>query len=336
MLMSHLTVFTTERSPFHQQRALQAAPPELRLTMLPHPTRAELVAHLSQAEYWISERVGRVDAELLQAAPNLKLILRLGSVTYDIDLEAARKAGVIVCTWPDIGTVGVAEHGVMQMLALLKKLREVEDVAREASPHWGESHLTDDNTFSYNWSGRQQINRLWGQTIGILGFGEIGAELAQRLKGWGCTLLYHKRTRLPEHAEREWGITYADRDSLRAQSDIVVNLLPYTPETLNLINADWLAAMKNGALLVSCGSGGTIDEQALAAALRSNHLAGAALDSYGSEPLTADNPLVFLAREGANILLTPHTAAGNRWSRTVEYTNILRHLRGEPVLNRVV
>ena len=334
--MLHPTIFTTNRSPFHQQRALAAAPPELSVTMLHHPTYEDLLPHLAQAEYFISEREGMIDAKTIQAAPKLKLILRLGSMTYDIDVEAAKAAGVIICTWPDAGAVGVAEHTVMQLLALTKKLNEVQAITREASPQWGTGRPTDENTFSYNWSGRQQINRLWGQTVGILGFGEIGSELVRRLKGWGCTLLYSKRSRLPEEVETGLGLTYADNDRLRKESDAIVNLLPYTSETVNLINAPWLAEVKVGAVIVSCGSGGTIDEQALADALRRGHIAGAALDSFSVEPLQADNPLVILAREGANILLTPHTAAGNAWSRTTEYTNILRHLRGESILNRLV
>ncbi len=334
--MSHLTIFTTNRSPFHQKRALDAAPPELNVTMLGQPTEADLIAHLPQAEYLISERVGVINDKVLQAAPNLKLILRLGSMTHDIDLEAARRQGVIVCTWPDAGAVAVAEHSVMQILVLLKKLREVQAVALEASSQWGASHRTDENTFSYNWSGRQSIQTLHGQTVGILGFGEIGAELARHLQAWGCRLLYHKRSRLPEQVEAERGLTYADMDRLRAESDVLVNLLPYSAATVNLINADWLTGMKSGAMIVSCGSGGTIDEQALADAIRSGHIAGAAMDSYSEEPLNADNPLVILARESANVLLTPHTAAGNGRSRTPEYTNILRHLHGEPILNRLV
>ncbi|MBA3874449.1 MAG: hypothetical protein H0X30_35415 [Anaerolineae bacterium] len=334
--MPHPTLFTTDRSPFHQKRALDAAPPELTVTMLAHPTEADLLPHLAHTEYWISERVGLIDAKHLQAAPNLKLILRLGSMHYDIDLVAAKAAGVIVCKWPDAGAVAVAEHSVMQMLALIKKLREVQAVALEASTQWGTSRRTDENTFSYNWSRRQHINTLHGQTVGILGFGEIGSELARRLRNWGCTLLYTKRNRLPDRAESYLGLTYVDHVTLRAESDILVNLLPYSSETINLINADWLAAMKSGAMLVSCGSGGTIDEPALAESIRSRHIAGAAMDSYAIEPLQTDNPLVTLAREGANILLTPHTAAGNGWSRTVEYTNILHHLHGESILYRVI
>ncbi len=334
--MPHPTLFTTERSPFHQQRALAAAPPELAVTLLHQPNRAELRQHLAQAEYWVSERVGVIDAELLQAAPYLKLILRLGSMIHDIDLDAAKAAGVIVCTWPDAGASAVAEHTVMQMLALIKKLPEVQAAALETNPQWAASRRTDENTFAYNWTGRQHIGTLHGKTVGILGFGEIGNELAARLRGWGCTLLYHKRSRLPASVEAAFGLTYADHALLRRTSDLLVNLLPYSSETVNLIDAPWFAGMKAGALLVSCGSGGTIDEAALADAIQQGHIAGAALDSYAYEPLPADNPLLALARAGANVLLTPHTAAGNGRPRSEEYTNIVRHLRGEPLINRVV
>lgn len=334
--MPHPTLFTSNRSLLHQQRALNAAPPELSVTLLSHATYADLLPHLAQAKYLISERVGVIDAKLVQAAPHLKLIVRLGSMTHDIDIQAAQAAGIIVCTWPDAGAVAVAEHTLMQLLALTKKLREAQAVALEASPQWGASRRTDENTFRYNWSGRQHINSLHGQTIGILGFGEIGSELARRLHGWGCTLLYNKRNCLPAHVEIALGLIYADSAALASHSDMLVNLLPYSAETANIINTEWLARMKPGAMVVSCGSGGTIDEQALADSIRSGHIGGAALDSYSSEPLQADNPLVALAQDGANILLTPHTAAGNTHPRTEDYTNILRHLHGEPILYRVV
>lgn len=334
------TIFTTERSPFHQQRAQTAAPSELDITILYHPSRDELLPLLADAQYLISERVGVIDSGMIAAAPRLKLILRLGSLTYDIDLEAARAARIIVCTWPDAGAIQVAEHVMLQMLALAKKLRETENIAREASPDWRASRPTDENTFAYNWSGRQGIGTLWHKTIGILGFGEIGAELTRRLAGWGCTVLYHKRNRLPETLEVELGLVYADTDMLFSQADYVVNLLPYSPETIAYINAEQLGLMEPGSLVVSCGSGGTIDEAALAAAVSSGRLGGAALDSYEWEPVQSDNPLVKLSREGHNILLTPHVAAGSPrlddQRRASEFTSILNHVNGLPVLNRVV
>jgi phosphoglycerate dehydrogenase-like enzyme len=334
------TLFTTERSSFHQQRALAAAPSELDITVLHRPTRETLVSLLADVEYFISERVGVIDAQMIAAAPRLKLILRLGSLTHDIDLAAARAARVIVCTWPDAGAMYVAEHLMLQMLALAKKLRETEPVALEASPDWRESQRTDENTFAYNWSNRQGIGTLWQKTAGILGFGEIGAELTRRLTGWGCTVLYNKRNRLPETLEVEMGLIYANMDALFSQSDYLVNLLPYSPETAAFINSGRLALMERGSFVVSCGSGGTVDETALAAAIQAGHLGGAALDTYEWEPLQADNVLVALARAGYNVLLTPHIAAGSPRTddqrRAGEYTNIVNHINGLPVLNRVV
>lgn len=333
-------VFTTERGHRHQQAALQAAPDYLDITMLRQPDRQTLALHLAGAEYLISERTGVIDAELIRAAPKLKLILRLGSLTYDIDTAAARAAGIAVCYWPVGSVIRVAEHVMLQMLALSKKLREAESIALEAGSQWGQSRRTDEDTFAYNWSNRQNVDGLWQKTIGILGFGEIGAELARRLAGWGCELLYNKRRRLPEAVEAELGLAYVDIDTLLAQSDYLVNLLPYFPETDSMINAGYFAAMKDGACLVSCGSGSVINEADLAEAVKSGKLAGAALDTFEWEPVKADNPLLALAKAGHNVLLTPHIAAGATAAaareRAADYTNITRHINGQPLQYRVV
>jgi lactate dehydrogenase-like 2-hydroxyacid dehydrogenase len=234
----------------------------------------------------------------------------------------------------------VAEHAIMQMLILARKLRDAQEIALAADPGWRESRRTDEDTFAFNWSGREGVEALWGRTIGILGLGEIGAELARRLRGWGCALLYHKRRRLPPHVERDLGITYADPGTLLAQSDYLVNLLPYTPETDGWIDAARLAAMKHGASLVSCGSGSVIDEAALAEAIRAGHLGGAALDTFEWEPLRADNPLLPLARSRCNVLLTPHIAAGassaRQGGRSGEYANVAAHMAGQPLQHRLV
>lgn len=339
-MTNHKTIFTTERSERHQQVALRLAPPELDLIMLRQPDRATLRNHLPTAEYWISERVGEIDAGLIQAAPHLKLILRLGSLTYDIDLAAAQQAGVIVCTWPQGDVIRVAEHVTMQMLALGKKVQEVARLTRAASPEWGSAKRTDENTFAYNWTRRTQVEGLWRATVGILGFGEIGAEVARRLRGWEVNLLYHKRRRLPPAVESEFDLTYAADDVLLRKSDYLVNLLPYSATTDRWLNGGCFERMQAGSYLVSCGSGSVIDEADLAAAIQRGQLAGAALDTYEWEPLPADNPLVALAQADYNLLLTPHIAAGasprHAQERAENYTNILLHLRGEPIRYRVV
>jgi phosphoglycerate dehydrogenase-like enzyme len=334
------TIFITERGLRHQQAALTAAPDSLDITILRQPDKATLIQHLGEAEYLVSERTGEIDAEIIQAAPQLKLILRLGSQTYDIDTLAAKAAGVAVCYWP-VGTViRVAEHMVMQMLALGKKLREIEAVALAASTEWGLSKRTDEDTFAYNWSDRQNLADVWQSTIGIIGFGEIGAELARRLKGWDCTVLYNKRRRLPLEVEQELGLTYVDAETLFTQSDFLANLLPYFKNTNLMINADFLAKMKPGTFLVSCGSGSVIDEAALVEAVKSGKLSGVALDTFEWEPIKADNPLIALAKAGYNVLLTPHVAAGATAAaaqeRASDYTNLVNHITSQPLRYRVV
>ncbi|MDJ0752699.1 MAG: NAD(P)-dependent oxidoreductase [Ardenticatenaceae bacterium] len=340
--MSVKVVFTTERGTRHQEDALKAAPDELSVNMLRQPDRDALKAALSDTIYFISERTGLIDAELIEAAPQLKLIQRLGSLTHDIDLKAARAAGVAVCYWPVDSVIRVAEHLILQMLVLAKKLREVEAVALAADSKWGDSRRTDEDTFAYNWSGRSGVKQLWQQKVGIMGFGEIGAEVAQRLRGWECQILYHKRRRLPSRMESNLRLTYVSAETLYAESDYLINLLPYFPSTDHLLNADVFTQMKDGAFVVSCGSGSTIDEAALAEAIEGGKLSGAALDTFEWEPLRRENPLLALAKKGYNVLLTPHTAAGTvdeadvTHSRQQDYTNIMNHLAQRPLRYQVV
>jgi phosphoglycerate dehydrogenase-like enzyme len=345
----HSVLFLTDRGLRHQQEVLGSAPPELAVTIMRRPPKEEVLRFLPEVEFLISERAGVVDADMIAAGRNLRLIQRLGSLTYDIDLESARDAGVPVAAWPVQTAIMVAEHMILQMLALAKHLNEVAAIANEAGD-WGQpSRRTDEDTFAYDWSKRKGIRSLYRQTMGILGFGEIGAELARRLRGFApARILYHKRTRLPEHTEQELGIAYAPREQVVAESDYLCMLLPYYPETDTLLDARLLSTMKQGSFLVSCGSGSVIDEAALAEAVRAGRLAGAALDTFEWEPIRPDNPLCPLACEPAlNVLLTPHTAAGSSGdaagdqavsrtkAREGDYTNLMRVLRGEPPLHQV-
>ncbi len=335
----HKVVFTTERGERHQQAALEAAPDNLSITMLRQPDRATLLSHLAEADYFISERIGAVDAEMIEAAPNLKLILRLGLRTYDIDIEAAKAAGVVVCYWP-VGTViRVAEHLILQMLTLSKKIREVQAIALAAGTEWGESKRTDEDTFAYNWSNRENVDGLWNKTIGIMGLGEMGSALVQRLQNWDCTLLYSNLEQLPKSVENSLNLTYVDADTLFRQSDYIVNTLPYFSNTNLMINAEYFNKMKDGAFLVSCGSGSVINEADLAEAIKSGKLGGAALDTYEWEPIKADNPMIALAQAGYNVLLTPHIAAGataaEASERIDDYSNISKHIAGQPLRYRV-
>lgn len=334
-------LFLTDRSERHQQAAREAAPPEIeQIHFLRRPDKATILRAIGDADFLISERAGVIDGEIIAAGKRLRLIQRLGSLTYDIDLDAARAAGVPVCDFPIPGVVAVAEHLIWQILAVLRRAHDGEAAILSPSPGTGEgvpSQRTDENIFATNWSRRTGIRSLLGMTVGIVGFGEIGVEAVRRLRAFGCRMLYHKRSPLPRHVEEALGIEYRSEDELYRQSDVLCNLLPYSPATDGLIGEAVFARMQPGSYLVNCGSGSVIDESALAAALRSGHLAGAALDTFEWEPIRPDNPLLPLARDPQqNVVLTPHTAfLGGVGSRSEEFANIRRLLAGEPLRNRV-
>ncbi len=340
-MTQHRVLFLTQRGQRHQQAALAAAPPELELTIRRDPPREEILQLLPEMEILITERVGVVDAELIAAGRNLRLIQRLGAQTWDIDLDAARQAGIPVCYQPVQTCVLVAEHMLLQMLAVSKRARELMHVA-EAAGDWGQPpRRCDEDYFAYNWSGRKNLGQLWRSTVGIVGLGEIGLELARRLKGFECAVLYHKRHRLPERAEAEFNLTYVPQAELTRRSDIVCSLLPYFAETDMALNAAFFAALQPGALFVHCGAGAVVDEAALMESLRSGHLAGAALDTYTYEPIRADEPLLALARDPLmNLMLTPHVAAGasaaERNARADDYANLRALWAGDALQYRLV
>jgi phosphoglycerate dehydrogenase-like enzyme len=341
MSQKHATLFITHRGERHQQDALGAAPAELEVTMLRSPTKEEIIAALPGKEFLITERTGVIDADIIQAGKDLRLIQRLGSQTYDIDLKAAKKANVPVCYLPVRSCIMVAEHMALQILALAKRLREVMDLTEEANDFGHPPQLCDEDYFAYNWTGRENLLGLWESTVGILGFGEIGTELARRLQGYGCDILYNKRNPLPQEAEQEMHIQYASVDELLEKSDFLCMLLPYFPETALTLNAEFFARMKPGACFVSCGGSGVVDDQALADALASGHLYGAAVDTFVYEPISKDSPFLPIARQPrSNLVITPHTAAGSASasskSRTGDYTNIQRILAGEKLVGRLV
>jgi phosphoglycerate dehydrogenase-like enzyme len=298
-------------------------------------------------EFLVSERTGVIDADMISAGKNLRLIQRLGSQTYDIDLKAAHSAGIPVCYAPVRSCIMVAEHMLMQMLALARHARELMAVTLEADDFGQPPRRCDEDTFAYNWSGYRAATALWGSAVGVLGMGEIGTELARRLRPFGCAILYNKRNRLPEETEITLGIRFAAVDEMAAACDVICNLLPFFPETEQSLSTAFFSAMKPGSSFVSCGGSGVVDEGALAEALRSGHLGGAALDTYTYEPIALDDPLrrLALAEPRANIILTPHTAAAGappsraaapRGERLEDYDNILRVLRGEPLTGRLV
>lgn len=338
----HRTIFVTSRPPVHQRLALEAAPDELDVSVLVSPTPEEVEQAITELDptFLISERTGLINAAMIEAGPRLRLIQRLGSQIHDIDLDAARAMNVPVCFWPLPQLAMVAEHVTMQMLSLVKRERPASAVVVEASDRWGEPKRCDADTFAINWSGFGGVRQIRGSTVGIVGFGEVGTVLAGLLQPFGCSVLYNRRTRLPSTAEDRLGVSYADLDALLAQSDIVVILMPHSPETEGSVDASFIDRMRPQSYLVSSGASTLLDEDAVAAGYASGHLAGIATDGYRWEPVRPDNPLVRLAGDSAaNVVLTPHSAQADLVLdvdlRRHEFTNIRSVLDDQPLRHRV-
>jgi phosphoglycerate dehydrogenase-like enzyme len=285
-------------------------PPGFELRLV---TADELAAALPEADYLMGF-IGHLDDAMLASARRLKLV-QLLSVGYDrFNLAGARAARIPVAVNGGANAIGVAEHTVLLMMATLRHLTELDAGVRAG-----------------RWStGAKRLYELWSSTVGIVGVGRIGQEVALRLRGWGASLVYHDPVRLTPDRERELDVAYAPLDELLARADVVSLHVPLSAATRRLIDAHALARMKPTAVLINTARGELIDEAALARALHEGRIAGAGLDVLSAEPPPADHPLL----STPNTVFTPHMAGPTwqSWPRRFgnAYANIARVQRGEP------
>ncbi|HYZ10471.1 MAG TPA: phosphoglycerate dehydrogenase [Actinomycetota bacterium] len=234
----------------------------------------------------------KVDAEVIEAATNLKVIARAGIGLDNVDVEAATRRGVMVVNAPQSNILSAAEHTVALILALARKVPQADAALR--SGRWERE--------------RFQGVELHGKTLGIVGLGRVGTMVAQRALAFGMRLIAFDPYVSRERA-RELSIELMpDLGALLVQADIVTIHLPRTAETEGLIGERELGLMKEGARIVNTARGGIVDEGALVAALRSGRLAGAALDVFSEEPVSEQHPLFGLP----NVVVTPHLGAATR------------------------
>jgi phosphoglycerate dehydrogenase-like enzyme len=282
-----------------------------------HDRWSELVAGADA----LITRANPVTARELDAAPHVKLVQKYGGREDGIDLTAAKRAGVAVATMPLRGCVAVAECAMTLILALSKQLIRghtvtvagaYRDLGLTPKPTSQRSH-------SFQWMKLPGLFEVSGLTMGIVGFGEIGTEIARRAQAFGMTVLYAKRTRLAVDMEERLGVSHRSLAEIAAESDIIVVAAPHTPETERIIDAEVLAAMRPTAVLVNISRGGLIDEDALVAALRARRIAGAGLDVFVEEPVPYDHPLLALD----NVVLTPHLGGGTGGAREKQLRDVL-------------
>ena len=259
---------------------------------MPYASKEESRTQLANADVLISTFDFAVDSELLQMAPQLKLIANFGVGFNNIDLDYAREHGITVTNTPGPVIEPTAEHTLALMLTLAHRTAELDRKMRQ----------TDDIRFGV-------MNNLgvslYGKTLGIIGMGNIGQSLAKRAVACGMTIIYHNRHRLPEAIEKQYGAQYVSQDELLQTADFVSLNLPYTPQTRYLIGEKEFDMMKPTALLINTARGAHVSEKALINALRNGTIAGAALDVYEHEPQISTE-----LKTLDNVVLSPHIGTG--------------------------
>lgn len=278
-------------------------------------TSPEVAALLPGCDGYIAG-LDTIDAAALAAADRLKVIARYGAGVDNVDLEAARRKGIVVTNTPGANAASVAELTIGLMLALLRSIP-----------------CAHERTRAGEWPRLEGLS-LEGRTVGLLGLGAVGKQVARRLQGFDCTVLAHDPQ--PDEAfAREHGVALCSRDELIAASDLLSLHLPLLPATKGLVDAAFLSRMKRGACLINTARGELVDEEALAAALRAGHLRGAALDTFAQEPPNRDNPLLALPQ----VIVTPHMGAHSDSAMRAMGWAALREclavLRGEEPRHRV-
>ena len=266
----------------------------------------EMRRALADADAVVVERFP-IGASELASASRLRLVHKFGTDLRNIDLAACREAGVPVRSLRRRVNAAVAEHAILLMLAVARKLVETAGAIDFASLRrlGYEPALFDGNHVAgANWARISGLRSLFGTTLGIIGMGEIGREVASRARAMGMDIIYHQRTRLEEFSDLE----FVSLEELFRRSDYVGIFLPLNPGTRGLVDARTLGSVKPGAILVNVSRAEIVDRNALVGVLDSGRLAGAGLDVHYEEPAVADEPL----RDYANVVLSPHVAVGPR------------------------
>ena len=287
-------------------------------------SKPDLIRAVADADVIVGDYTSNVamDEEVLRAAKRCIFIQQPSTGFERIDVDAATREGISVANVAGANTVAVAEHTIMLILACLKKMVLAHEKTKRGE--WAQDEMPLYGVFE-----------LWGKTLGIIGMGRIGKEVAKRAKPFGPRLIYYDVNRLSPEDEKVLGLTYRSLDEVIAQSDVITIHTPLAPQTENLINAERIAKMKPNVIIINVSRGAIVDEAALAKALKEKRIQGAGLDVYAEEPINAKNPLL----DAPNIILTPHIAGATNESRArigdMIIDNVVRVLRGEEPINIV-
>jgi glyoxylate reductase len=261
------------------------------------PPRAEVLRRVADKHALICLLTEKIDDELLQAAPHLRMVANVAVGFDNLDVDACTRRSVAVTNTPGVLDETTADFAWTLLLAVSRRLIEGDTLAR--SGQWN------------SWNLDQLCGSdIWGKALGIIGLGRIGRAVARRARGFGMRILYHSRTRVAADIETELGAEFRGFDELLSQADFVSLHVPLTTDTRHLIGERELSRMKSTAYLINTSRGPIVDEAALVTALQRGAIAGAALDVYEREPQISDG----LRR--ANVVLAPHLGSASIETRT--------------------
>ncbi|GAB2997751.1 phosphoglycerate dehydrogenase [Mycobacterium bourgelatii] len=281
------------------------------------PDREKLLAAVPEADALLVRSATTVDAEVLAAAPKLKIVARAGVGLDNVDVDAATARGVLVVNAPTSNIHSAAEHAIALLLAAARQIPAADATLRERT--WKRSKFSGTEIF--------------GKTVGVVGLGRIGQLVAQRIAAFGAHIVAYDPYVSSARAA-QLGIELLSLDELLAQADFISVHLPKTPETAGLIDKEALAKTKPGVIIVNAARGGLVDEAALAEAINSGHVRGAGLDVFATEPCT-DSPLFDLPQ----VVVTPHLGASTGEAQDRAGTDVAESVRlalaGEFVPNAV-
>ncbi len=282
------------------------------------PTAGQLKEKLADVDGALINIMDRIDVPLLDAAPRVKVISQLAAGLDNIDVPECTRRGVLVGSTPGVLSKATADHGFALLLAAARRVVETD--------RWVRGNNWELAFHPLYWLG-SEVNEA---TLGIIGLGQIGTEMARRGLGFDMKVIYNCRNPKPELEDR-YDFTYADLDTLLESSDFISLHVPLTSETRHLIGEPELRKMKSGAILINLSRGPVVDTGALYRALKERWIAGAGLDVVDPEPIPDDHPLLALD----NLTITPHIGSASSVSRRrmglMAARNLIAGLQGEPL-----
>jgi phosphoglycerate dehydrogenase-like enzyme len=286
--------------------------------------KTQLHHNLQPAEAIVTESL-QIGTQELALAPRLKVVHKYGMVLRNIDIAACAARRVKVLSVRRRANIACAEHAFALMLTLARQIDDLNgliSIDRLPSSKLPYTPFDLRHTPGANWGRFSGMRNLNGSTVGIIGLGEIGQEIAIRAAAFAMTVVYFQRTRLRAKDEERLNVSYRSLESLLAESNWVIPQLPLDDSTLHILNRERLALIQPGACLVNVSRAEVVDREALLEVLRSGRLGGLALDSLYEEPGRSDDELLSFQ----NVILTPHMAGSPRYNGLADIEEVIRGL----------